>query len=220
MEQPRRKLKKCCYVQPPVRQSMKPTVKYQRSSTPFNDKTTFRSSYLPIDREIAKKSKSDSMKLKPTQHTIPLDNVDDETMRLLQSDQELRKRSKIPFTDETTTGSDYLPIDQELAKKFKAVSMKPKHEHIMPDIKLDTDTIHNLSYQPIETKRRETPPWAAKKTFSRSKIPMDLNTIYEYSYRLPGKFVECGDDVDKNVIVTYAENCDDIEGLIRIPYKY
>ncbi|XP_031632864.1 stabilizer of axonemal microtubules 1-like [Contarinia nasturtii] len=219
MDRPRRKLKKCCYVQPPVRESIKPSVKYQRSTIPFNDKTTSRSDYLPID---------------------------DETMRLLQADQELAKKSKademktkypyrstIPFNDKTTSRLSYQPIDdetmrllkadQELAKKSKAHLMKAKYPHLNANIKMDTDTIHNLSYQPVATKPKETPPWAKNAKYRRSQIPMDLNTIYEYSYRLPGKFVECGDDADKNIIVTYAENCEDIEGLIRLPdgpYKY
>lgn len=151
-----KKLKKCCYVQPPVRENMKPDRKYQRPTTPFEDETVHRTSYMPIDSELAKLCKLDSM--------------------------------------------------------------KPNHNvNLNRHLKMDTDTIHNLSYQPVITKPRVIPPWAIKSKFIRPQVPMDLNTIYENSYRLPGTFVECDENADKNVIVTYAEECHDIEGLIRLP---
>lgn len=157
-----KKLKKCCYVQPEVRENMKPKSAYKRPTAPFMDETVHRASYIPIDPETSKHCKPDSMK----------------------------------------------PSGQ--------VNL---NEHL----KMDTDTVHQLSYQPVKTTPRVTPPWAFKKQFVRPLVPMDLNTIYENSYRLPGIFVECDENSDKNVIVTYAEHCEDIDGLIKLPegpHKY
>lgn len=151
-----KKLKKCCYIQPAVRENMRPNRKYQRPTIPFEDETVHRTSYMPISPEIAKVCKLDSMK--------PNRNLD-----------------------------------------------------LNRHLKMDTDTVHNLSYQPVKTRARVIPPWALKSKFSRPIIPMDLNTIYENSYQLPGKFVECDENADENMIVVFAEKCDDIEGLVKLP---
>lgn len=153
-----KKLKKCCYVQPEVRPNMKPNLKYVRPTTPFEDETVHRASYIPIDPETLKTCKSNSMK--------PKRGID---------------------------------INQNL--------------------RMDTDTVHQLSYQPIKPKPRQIPPWARKAKYERPLVPMDCNTIYENSYRLPGTFVECDENSDQNVIVTYAEECEDIEGLVQVPEK-
>lgn len=151
-------LKKCCYVQPPKRENMAPKLRYKRPTTPFEDETVHRTSYMPIDADLAQQCRIESMK--------PNANI-----------------------------------------------------NLNQDLKMDTDTVHNLSYQPVKTKPRTTPPWAKKASFIKPNIPMDLHTIYENSYRLPGVFVECDESADKNVIVTYAEHCDDIEGLIQYPHE-
>lgn len=88
-----KKLKKCCYIQPPVRENMKPNLKYERPKTPFEDETVHRCSYMPINPEMALQCKMESMK--------PTVNLD-----------------------------------------------------LNRDLKMDTDTIHNLSYQPVITKPR------------------------------------------------------------------
>lgn len=150
-----RKLKKCCYVQPPVRENMKPNTKYQRPTAPFEDETVHRTSYMPIDPELAQNCKLDSMK--------PTANLD-----------------------------------------------------LNSNLKMDCNTVHNLSYQPVRTKPREIPPWAIRAKYKKPLTQMDLNTIYENSYRLPGQFMECGENAD-NEIIAYAEHCDDIDGLIRLP---
>lgn len=152
-----KQLKKCCYIQPPVRGSMKPDLKYKQPTTPFEDETVHRTSYMPIDPELAQQCKLDSMK-----PNVSLD--------------------------------------------------------LNKDLKLDTNTVHNLSYQPVTTRAREIPPWAVKAKYQRPHTPMDLNTIYENSYQLPGIFTECGENAD-NEIVVYAEHCDDIDGLIRLPQQ-
>lgn len=150
-----KKLKKCCYIQPPVRESMKLKDTYERPTALFADETVYRGSYLPIDSKTAKDCRMDSMK----------------------------------------------PILDSL---------------LDPSIKMDTNTVNKLSYQPVNTKKRIDPTWALKPTYHTPQIPMNLNTIYADSYRLPGKFVECDDGTTENLIVTYAEECNDIDGLIRI----
>lgn len=154
-----KKLKKCCYVQPPVRKSMKLSQTYERPMEPFQDETVHRASYLPIDSETAK---------------------------------ECRMNSAKPMFD---TFSD-------------------------SNLKMDTDTVHKLSYQPVDTMRRVNPTWAIKSPYQKPTTSMDLNTIYANSYRLPGKFVECDAGAPDNLIVTYAVNCADIDGLIRVHGPY
>lgn len=156
MAQAGKKLKKCCYIQPAVRESMRPKSKYERSTLPFDDETVHRASYLPIGRELAQQCRLDSMR--------PMSNLDLNT-----------------------------------------------------NLKMDTDTIHNLSYMPLKVKPKVTPPWAVRAGFVRPNIPMDLNTIYGNSYLLPGTFKECDEDAKEPQIVIYAEECDDIDGLIRVP---
>lgn len=46
-----KKLKKCCYVQPPVREPFKPTEFYLKPTIPFSDETTYRRSYMPFDSD-------------------------------------------------------------------------------------------------------------------------------------------------------------------------
>lgn len=147
-----KKLKKCCYIQPPVRESMKLKEIYEPPAAPFDDETVYRASYMPIDAKEAEVSRG---------HAI--------------------KPMAEPFSDS--------------------------------NIKMDTNTVYKLSYQPVKAKPRIAP---LKSTFEKPAIPMDLNTIYSGSYRLPGKFVECDEGAPENLIVTYAENCDDIDGLIRV----
>lgn len=84
------------------------------------------------------------------------------------------------------------------------------------NLKLDTDTVHKLSYQPVDTKQRLNPTWAMKPGYEKPTTPMDLKTIYANSYRLPGKFVECIEGAPNNLIVIYAENCNDIDGLTQV----
>lgn len=155
-----KKLKKCCYIQPPVRESMMKKEEYERPTAPFDDETVYRASYLPIDPETAN---------------------------------DLQVHLKKP--------------EVELC--------------LVANVKMDSDTVYNLSYKPVDTKQREDPPWALKNTkYQKPNQPMDLNTIYEHSYRLPGKFVECDEGAPDNLIVTYAEECNDIEGLIQVPGPY
>lgn len=154
-----KKLKKCCYQQPPLRKSMKLSESYKQPTVPFQHETVHRASYLPIDSKTAKEYRMHSTK--PTAETF----------------------SK-------------------------------------PNIGMDLNTVHKLSYQPVNTKHRDNPPWALKSIYQKPNISMDLNTIYANSYRLPGKFVECDEGAPDNLIVTYAENCDDIDGLIRVHSPY
>lgn len=149
------KLKKCCYIQPPVRESMKLKETYEQPTAPFEDETVHRASYLPIDRMTAKECRMDSIK----------------------------------------------PMSGSLLDS---------------SLNMDTNTVYKLSYQPVNTKQRINPPWALKSKYKKPTIPMDLSTIYAGSYRLPGKFIECDEWATDNLIVTYAENCDDIDGLIRV----
>lgn len=148
-------LKKCCYIQPAVRENMKPQLKYRQPIEPFSDETVHRTSYMPIDAETIKNCKSESMK--------PMQNL-----------------------------------------------------NLNPNLRMDTDTVQNLSYQPVKTRPRVDPPWATPLKYVRPIVPMDLNTIYDNSYRLPGRFAECDENAPENAIVTYAEDCHDIEGLVRI----
>lgn len=128
------------------------------------------------------------------------------------------KPSGIPFEDETVHRTSYMPIDAETAASCKPESMKPKQNlDLNKDLRMDTNTVHDLSYQPVKTKPRVTPPWAVKEKFTKPNIPMDLNTIYENSYQLPGTFKECDENAKNDEIVAWAENCDDIDGLVRIP---
>lgn len=149
-----KKLKKCCYIQPPVRQSMKLKETYEPPTEPFADVTVHSSSYMPIDPKTAAES---------------------------------RMHSKMPMSGSI----------------------------LEPDLKMDLNTVHRLSYQPVNTKQKVNPPWAFKSEYEKPSIPMDLKTIYAGSYGLPGKFVECDEGAPDNLIVTYAEHCDDIDGLIR-----
>lgn len=128
------------------------------------------------------------------------------------------RRPMEPFSDETVHRTSYLPIDPKTLKECQAESTRPTHNiNLNSHLKMDTDTVQNLSYQPVVTRARQTPPWAVKKKFKQPVIPMDLSTIYENSYQLPGRFVECDENAPANAIVTYAVDCGDIEGLVRIP---
>lgn len=118
----RKQLKKCCYIQPPVRESMKLKEIYEQPTEPFDDETVHRASYLPIDPMTSKQCRMDAVK--PMADTI-----------------------------------------------------------LHPSIKMDTNTVYALSYQPVNTKQRVTPPWALKSKYKKPAIPMDLNTIYAGSYR-------------------------------------
>lgn len=151
-----KKLKKCCYIQPAIRESMKPDLQYSQPTTPFDDDTVHRLSYMPIDAKTAQECRLESMKLKA--------NLD-----------------------------------------------------LNHDLKMDTNTIMNLSYQPNPVHPREVPRWAMKDQFVKPDTPMDLSTIYQNSYQLPGRFAECDEGAPDNVIVTYAENCEEIDGLIQYP---
>lgn len=162
MAQSGRKLKKCCYLQPEVRENMKPRIAYKRPTIPFEDETVHRTSYMPISPQMARQCKLDSMR-------------------------------------------PNLQLD------------------LNKNLKMDTDTTHSLSYMPVNTRPRTTPPWALKQKFLRPLIPMDLNTIYENSYQLPGRFVECDEgNQNPNLIVAYAEDCSDLQGikLPDGPHKY
>lgn len=156
MSEPK-KLKKCCYVQPPVRESMKLKEAYELPTEPFEAETVHRASYLPIDPKTMAEGRMDAVK------------------PALMSDS---------FFDS--------------------------------NLKMDTNTVYRSSYQPVNTKPKVNPPWALKSKYEKPAIPMDLNTIYAGSYRLPGKFVECDEGAPDNLIVAYAEHCDDIDGLIRV----
>lgn len=109
-----KKLKKCCYLQPAVRENMKPKRKYKRPMEPFSDETVHRTSYMPIDAKTL--------------------------------------------------------------KDCQAESTKPMHNlNLNPHLKMDTDTVQNLSYQPVQTRPRVNPPWAEKKKFNKPVVPMDCN---------------------------------------------
>lgn len=149
-----KQLKKCCYIQPPVRESMKLKALYEQPTEPFADETTYHGAYLPIDPKTAADCQMDAV--------------------------------------------------------------KPMSDALQSNVQMDMNTVYRLSYQPVETKQRVIPSWALKSKYEQPAIPMDLNTIYGGSYMLPGKFVECDEGAPDNLIVTYAENCDDIEGLIRV----
>lgn len=132
-----------------------------------------------------------------------------ESMKL----KEIYERPIAPFENETVHRASYLPIDSKTAEECRMDSMKPMADSFLDSsIKMDTNTVHKLSYQPVNTKQRIDPPWALKPTYQKPENPMDLNTIYAGSYRLPGKFVECDEG---------AEECDNIDGLIQVhgPYE-
>lgn len=130
-------------------------------------------------------------------------------------------RPTAPFQDATVHRASYLPIDSKTAKEYRMNSVKPTSQTFSrPHIKLDTNTVYNLSYRPVNTKQRDNPPWALKSTYQRPEMSMDLHTIYANSYRLPGKFVQCDEGAPDHLIVTYAANCDDIDGLIRVHGPY
>lgn len=52
-------------------------------------------------------------------------------------------------------------------------------------------TVHSMSYQPVEISSPEDHPWARKNRYQPPQLRMEGNTVQSMSFQPPGMFVEC-----------------------------
>lgn len=124
----------------------------------------------------------------------------------------LQYKSTSPFATDTVHRASYLPWDASRLASLRGKTFKPEMNlHIDSDMPMEKDTVMNLSYQPVFPLERKDQMWDSKSELNKPDGPMASETIYSESYRLPGRFVECDEeDITKNMIVVYAEDCDEI----------
>lgn len=124
----------------------------------------------------------------------------------------LQDGSTSPFAFDTVHRTSYLPWDASRFASLRGKTFKPETNlHTDSDIPMEKDTVMNLSYQPVFPLDRRDQMWDFKSELIKPDGPMASETIYRESYRLPGRFVECDEEnMTKNMIVVYAEDCDEI----------
>lgn len=122
-------------------------------------------------------------------------------------------KSTSPFAFDTVHRTSYLPWDPSHLASLRGKTFKPETNlhTVNSDIPMEKDTVMNLSYQPVFPLERKDQMWDSKSELNKPDGPMASETIYRESYRLPGRFVECDEEnINKNMIVVYAEDCDEV----------
>lgn len=233
--------KKMRYVQPPVREMIRPPISYKQPTIPIDSDTVHKTSYLPIDRAVAllcrlppatpepnlgmnREVKMDSQTVTSTSFppivglqrsltTVPPNRIVMGTGPMqkmtTQKHDYVSKRgqrsgpirplngmiaSTEPIESDTTASLSYAPP----AGFIPAVNCKPSAEYKLPEVDMDLETCHKLSFTTPHTKPREIPGWAMKPRFVKPLLPMDSNTIQKCSYRPPGVLIEIDATDDDN----------------------
>lgn len=221
-----------CYVQPAVRESMRPKINYKRPDLPFAADTVHKNSYLPFDSAAVK---GRALPIRPIVNfnANPHIKMDTESVTVLSfplisghdrigpvKHLGCIERSSEPLETQTTHKHDFVskaviqpkpfvpfdnlratesPLSQETVMKTSysyphgfvpSENCKRQSKYERPEVHMNTDTCHKLSYLPVGIKRREVPPWAIKPMFVKPIIPIDDSTIQKSSYQPPGQFVE------------------------------
>lgn len=227
------KKRRLCYVQPTVREMIRPPALYKRPSMPIENDTVHNTSYLPIDRDLAKQCRMSAISpeanlslnphIKMEKDTvtsisypeimgihrnaiiIPHDRIGmgkgpmqqlttqkhDFGAKHLKRPEQIRppngmSPSTEPMDRDTTTSLSFPKPDRFVPRK----NFKPMYEYKKPNICMESETCHKLSYAQNKTSVREIPAWAAKQNFQKPIVPMETTTVQRCSYPPPGTFVE------------------------------
>lgn len=236
------------YVQPPVREMIRPPITYEAPTIPIDSETVHKASFLPIDRDVALQCRLPSIRPESNFNTNPGVKIDTETVTSL-SFPPIVGLQKIPtiippsrivmgtgsMQKMTTQKHDYVsktcrrlgairplnsmtpskePIESETIARLSftppagfipAQSFKPNDDYKVPDVDMDLETCHKLSFKSPHTRPREIPYWSLKPRFVKPTIPIDGDTIQRCSYRPPGVCVEVADDGDDNYQLASVE---------------
>lgn len=234
------------YVQPPVREMIRPPVAYQQPTIPVDCETVHKASFLPIDPDVAMQCRLPPAKPETNLNMNRDVKIDSETVTSIsyppilglqkcstivppgrivmgtgpmqklttQKHDYVLKRglrtgpirpldgmtpSTEPLESDTTTRLSFPPPDGFIASQ----NFKPIIPYKHPDIDMDLETCHKLSFQLPRTRPREIPLWAIKPRFVKPLLPVASDTVQKCSYRPPGVFVESNEKCD----------CDDLASV-------
>lgn len=98
--------------------------------------------------------------------------------------------SKTPIDDGTTMRLSYADPGKIIPTK----NLKPVAKFETSNVNMNTDTCYKLSFQPVETKKREIPLWAMKPKFIPPFVPFEDTTTQKSSFQPPGRFIEVNEN--------------------------
>lgn len=184
--------KKLRYIQPPVRELMRPALKYVQPTIPIDSETIQKASFIPYDAALAAQCRSPSVKPISNLNIDRDIKIDDDTVTSLSYPPILgvhRNLGVIPInriamgtgdmSKMTTQRHDYV------AKPKRRLGLIKPNDNMTPSTQpLDSDTTQLLSYQPPAG---FIPSQNCKPNvdYKQPEISMDLETCHKASYQTP-----------------------------------
>lgn len=150
--------KKICYVQPEIRQSMRPVIGYKQPTLPFLVDTIQKTSYLPIDSNSAAKCKMKSIR--------PIQNIN--------------SNASIKMDSNSITSLSYQPINNFI----RAQPIEQRNCLVKSSEPLEKITTHNHDFS-FKIKKRMSPVYPSDNIL-KCNAPINQETTMKLSYQHPG----------------------------------
>lgn len=176
------------YVQPAVRQPIKPFASYQRPEIPINSTTVYNTSFIDIDQRTANQCRMPP--IKPDSSLSTDGNVPMERDSVMKSSYPPIKSGKTPIVmpfDRITVGQG--PMQEMTTQKHdfcpkrikQRESFRPNDAMQRSDMPIDNETTMSCSFQK-PTGFVPSKSFKPDSSYHKPKIPMESNTCNKLSY--------------------------------------
>lgn len=184
-----RKTKKIVYIQPPVRESIKPKINFKPSDLPFATETITGASFSPIDAKLASQCKADAIRPETNFKFNPDLKMDTDTVTGLSYQHIEDVYREPPFINSSQMPKPQGPIQTMTTQKHdfcfkttKRVAPVIRDDNLRgSSMPIDDSTVTKLSFQEPGDLTK-TPSFKPNREYKQPEQKMDTETCQKLSY--------------------------------------